>query len=159
MGSVLRFSYPMYRLSRWILFPAILIFAISTDRISKSIFAAIEPIQILPGILSTTHHQNTGLIANVPLPSFLIYILIITALLFLLIILARAILSKTNMDSYFLLLILGGALGNLWDRLQYGFVFDWILLFKTSILNLADLWIFIGLAGLFLLRIGHFEKR
>lgn len=46
-------------------------------------------------------------------------------------------------------LLVGGAIGNLYDRLTLGYVRDWIMLFRASILNLADLFIIVGCLGLF----------
>jgi lipoprotein signal peptidase len=39
---------------------------------------------------------------------------------------------------------LGGALGNIYDRMVYGYVFDWILLFESSIVNVADMAVIVG---------------
>jgi len=40
--------------------------------------------------------------------------------------------------------IFGGALGNLIDRVTRGYVFDWILLFGQSAINIADIAIIEG---------------
>ncbi|MFW6171903.1 MAG: signal peptidase II [Planctomycetota bacterium] len=49
-------------------------------------------------------------------------------------------------------MILGGALGNLWDRVQHGSVRDFILVYigprKWPNFNLADVWICVGVAAL-----------
>jgi len=44
-----------------------------------------------------------------------------------------------------LCLILAGAIGNLWDRFAWGYVFDWILIGGTSIVNIADICIAVGI--------------
>ncbi|MBI5413910.1 signal peptidase II [Candidatus Peregrinibacteria bacterium] len=48
-------------------------------------------------------------------------------------------------------LILGGALGNLMDRILQGKVVDFIAVWKFPVFNLADTWIFLGVS-FFLLR-------
>jgi signal peptidase II len=51
-----------------------------------------------------------------------------------------------------LAIAIGGALGNLWDRLEWSFVFDWILIVNRSVINLADIAIALGLLLYFLAR-------
>lgn len=46
-------------------------------------------------------------------------------------------------------LLIGGALGNLYDRLRLGYVRDWLLIGNRSVLNFADLCIIFGCLGLF----------
>jgi signal peptidase II len=48
-------------------------------------------------------------------------------------------------------LILGGAVGNLIDRLLFGYVIDFILVYRFPVFNLADACVVIGV-GLILLR-------
>jgi signal peptidase II len=48
-------------------------------------------------------------------------------------------------------LLLGGALGNMLDRLRLGYVTDWIARGERNAFNLADLAIYVGLGGLALL--------
>jgi signal peptidase II len=48
-------------------------------------------------------------------------------------------------------LLLGGALGNMLDRLRLGYVTDWIARGDRNAFNLADLAIYVGLGGLALL--------
>ncbi len=55
-----------------------------------------------------------------------------------------------------LALILGGAIGNLFDRLVYGYIIDFIFLhyksFSFPVFNLADSFIFIGVALILVFR-------
>ena len=66
--------------------------------------------------------------------------------------LKRALATGTTLQVTGLAMTIGGALGNLWDRLQWSFVFDWILVVNRSILNLADIAIGAGLLIYFLAR-------
>jgi signal peptidase II len=100
-------------------------------------------------VLSTwvhiTAHRNYGLMANLPLPGFLIIILSLLALAVLAYGLYDAGKQARIFDVLTLSLVLGGALANLYDRVAFGFVFDWLMFFQTSIVNAADAAIAIGL--------------
>jgi len=118
-------------------------------------------IQIIPGFFRLTHTENTGaafsLFADSPahwktgmLIAFsLVALVIVFALLWTN---ARA-LTPTGIG---LSLILGGALGNLWDRLASGRVVDFLLLYvrqyQWPVFNLADSAIVVG-AGLLVIEI------
>ena len=113
-------------------------------------------IQIIPGFFRLTHTENTGaafsLFADAPalwrnafLVSFsMIAIVIVVALLW-----KQA--RSLTMTGIALSLILGGAAGNLWDRVASGRVVDFLLFYirqyQWPVFNLADSSIVIG-AGL-----------
>ena len=59
--------------------------------------------------------------------------------------------QKNNFFSVFAcMLILSGAFGNLIDRIRFGYVIDWILLFQLSIFNISDIAIGAGIIILLL---------
>ena len=135
------------------------------DRWSKRMVAArialYTHIQIIPGLFRITHTENTGaafsLFADSPshwkttlLIGFsLVAMVVVSVLLWKQ---ARA-LSITGVA---LLLILGGAVGNLWDRIASGRVVDFLLVYvkqyQWPVFNLADSAIVIG-ASLLVLEI------
>ncbi len=96
-------------------------------------------------LIGITQHYNFGLLADLPVPQW--FILTCTGLA----IIGLAYLSLSYLttdrlyETYPLALILGGALSNLWDRIRYGYVFDWILLFGRSVINIADIAIGLGI--------------
>jgi len=96
-------------------------------------------------ILTTTHHHNFGLIANVPLPLLLIILIVLGVMGFVMYALVIADKHQKTVDLIALAFILAGAAGNLWDRVTLGYVFDWILVYQLSILNLADISVGLGL--------------
>lgn len=106
----------------------------------------------LPGIIELSHHINRGLIANIAVPPILIIIFtVIIALGLFFFLLTHA--SRRLPDTYALACILGGALGNIYDRIVFSFVFDWILIFRVSLINIADIAITFGVLWyIFLLR-------
>ncbi|MEO5928152.1 MAG: signal peptidase II [Patescibacteria group bacterium] len=131
----------------WIV--GILLAAVLTiDRFTKLAFMkASAPADVLRigDILTFTQHQNHGVIANLPVPLPIIVLLTLAALLALVLLLKRTLDKGTTLQAAGLAIAIGGALGNLWDRLQWSFVFDWILLFNRSIINVADIAIAVGL--------------
>jgi signal peptidase II len=91
---------------------------------------------IITNVLELIRHENTGIVANLPLP--LPLTIGVTAVIMAAI--AVAISRSFHMiETVALAQIFGGALGNLIDRLTRGFVFDWILLFGQSAINIADI--------------------
>ncbi len=132
--------------------------AFFVDRLSKQYFIArAVPGEVIPNIFGFTHHHNFGLMANVPVPMWLI--LLVTGAFTLVVTWAawRAIAQAHFLESIALGFILAGALGNFVDRAVWGFVFDWILLFDRSIINIADAVITLG-AVLFLIEISRRER-
>jgi len=121
---------------------------VAVDRVTKIVMMA-RPLSrgpfLFPDVFEFTRHQNFGIIANIPLPLFLIIacsavILVLVAFGF-----VRAVRRRELREAIALTFILAGAIGNLWDRLQWQFVYDWILLFGRSAINLADIMIGIGI--------------
>ena len=127
------------------------------DRWSKRLVAAhiamYTHVQVIPGFFRITHTENTGaafsLFADSPshwktalLIGFsLIAMVIVSVLLWRQ---ARAL----TLTGIALSLILGGAVGNLWDRVASGRVVDFLLFYVKSyqwpVFNLADSAIVVG---------------
>ena len=120
-----------------------------------------KEISIIPGFFSITHTENTGaafsLFADSPshwktamLIGFsLIAMVVVSVLLW-------KLSRPLTMTGIALSLILGGAVGNLWDRVATGRVIDFLLLYvktyRWPVFNLADSAIVIG-ASLLVLEI------
>jgi signal peptidase II len=115
--------------------------------------------------LSLIHVRNTasafGLLAN---QTFLIIIISIAALLFILLFL-RYLSPATNLSIVSISLIMGGAVGNLIDRLRFGYVTDFIYFrlwgnFHWPAFNIADASIVVGVIVLIysFYRSGVFKK-
>lgn len=135
------------------------------DRWSKRLVAAhiamYRHIQVIPGFFRLTHTENTGaafsLFADSPahwktglLIGFSVLAMVIVS----------ALLWKQErpltITGIALSLILGGAVGNLWDRIASGRVVDFLLFYvkqyQWPVFNLADSAIVVG-AGLLVLEI------
>ena len=136
-----------------------------TKRLVAARIAMYAHIQVIPGFFRITHTENTGaafsLFADSPShwkTAFLITSSVI-AMIVVLILLWRHE-QAVNLTGIALSLILGGAIGNLWDRVASGRVVDFMLLYvkqyQWPVFNLADSAIVIG-ASLLVLEIvvGH----
>jgi signal peptidase II len=140
-------------------------FVVAIDRWSKRLVAAriamYTHIQIIPGFFRLTHTENTGaafsLFADSPshwktamLIGFSAVAMVIVSIL-----LWKQVRALT-MTGVALSLILGGAVGNLWDRVASGRVVDFLLFYvkqyQWPVFNLADSCIVIG-ASLLVLEI------
>jgi signal peptidase II len=100
---------------------------------------------------------NENLSFSIYLPKILIYILTLTILIALSWLLKNQIKKNALATSIFLTLIIASAAGNLYDRIVYGGVIDFISLkifhFQWAIFNLADIFITFGVIGLLILEL------
>lgn len=137
-------------MSRWFSLSFLLALLVGIDRVTKIQmieWSADSGPLLFPGILELVHHHNFGIIANLPVPQILIVLVTLLVIVGVVLVLYRSIHQKKLWMVISLTILLAGAIGNLWDRLQWGFVFDWILLFGHSAINLADIFIAVGLVG------------
>ena len=127
-----------------------------TKHLAATRIALYRHIQIIPGVFRLTHTENSGaafsLFADSPahwrngfLIGFSVIAMVIVAVL-----LWKQVRALTT-TGIALSLILGGAAGNLWDRLASGKVVDFLLFYikqyQWPVFNLADSSIVVG-AGL-----------
>jgi signal peptidase II len=154
-----------------VLYLTIAIIVVVLDRWSKNIVARrirmYSHIQVIPGFFRITHTENTGaafsLFADSPAPwkTGMLIAFSVIALIVVVILLWKN--QSTNIATGIgLSLIMGGALGNLWDRLVRGRVVDFLLVYvkryEWPVFNLADSAIVIG-AGLLVIEILFAKSR
>jgi len=118
-------------------------------------------IQIIPGFFRLTHTENTGAAfslfadSTAPWKTGLLIAFSVIALIVVSVLLWKNHHAHT-VTGIGLSLIMGGALGNLWDRLARGRVVDFLLFYvkryQWPVFNLADSAIVVG-AGLLVLEI------
>lgn len=135
----------------WLVLPGILL-----DRITKRAAAsALAPHRVMPaidGVLSWAYTENRGaafsLLSGRSLLLVLLPILLIAALLVYL--LRRP--ENPVLERAGVWCIIAGGLGNLWDRLAYGCVIDFIRLdfVNFAIFNVADIFVCLGAAAVVL---------
>ena len=122
------------------------------DRITKIIVCSIlktgESIPIIKNFFSITLAKNTGVAFSLLEGKIDIVIIVTLIVLFLIIDMLRKNNIKENEKKYYALMI-GGALGNLLDRIIYGYVIDFldfkIINYNYPIFNIADSCIVVGI--------------
>jgi signal peptidase II len=149
-------SFPAPRKLPWLLL--ISVFVIAADRITKTLVASSVPLgdgkTVIPGFLRITHWLNEGaafsLFADSASPNAVRWGLIaFSAIAAIAVLIALIRLgSRISFATVALALVLGGAIGNLHDRLAYGSVVDFIevhiLGYHWPDFNVADSSIVIG---------------
>jgi signal peptidase II len=137
------------------------------DQVAKALVRASIPLHasrtIVPGFLDLTHVQNSGAAfgflnaADFPMKQALIAVIATAALISIAIYAAR-LSPHQRMARFGLALILGGAAGNLIDRVTAGYVVDFVdVYWKTYhfwAFNVADSAITVGVIGMMLEMIG-----
>jgi signal peptidase II len=149
----------------------IALIVIVLDRWTKHLvaqrIALYSHIQIIPGFFRITHTENTGAAFSLfadsasPWRTGLLIAFSVIALL-----VVTVLLWKNNhahiATGVGLSLIMGGALGNLWDRIARGRVIDFLLFYvkryQYPVFNLADSAIVVG-AGLLVIEILFSKSR
>ena len=145
---------------------ALLIVAVvfTADRVVKQwcieVLRAQGSIAFWPGVLHFTYAENTGAAFSILSGRRLLLTLLPIAALGLLLFLYFRRLYAHPLTDFALPLIMGGALGNLYDRIAYGYVVDFleIRLFRFAIFNLADCAISVGSALLILYLVLHWKE-
>jgi len=109
-----------------------------------TLYESWTPIPYLERILRITHTSNTGAAFGLFSESgnFFTVVAIVVALIIIYYIASYPSLPRIVQIS--LGLQLGGALGNMWDRVQYGWVIDFVDIGFWPIFNVADISIVIG---------------
>lgn len=92
-------------------------------------------------------HENYGLSFNIPVPVFVPLLVALLAVIAVMIYVYRESERLNILTLVALALFVGGTLGNAYDRMAFGYVRDWIAIYR-SIVNLADVFILIGLGVL-----------
>ncbi len=119
--------------------PAICVFL--ADRLTK--LRAIEhlvskPVKVLP-YFSLTYAENTGVSFGLFRGNNTFFILFTLALAGTLLFLRRKVEAYGKVAALGLALVLGGAIGNLYDRISYGYVVDFFnFSFFPAVFNVAD---------------------
>jgi signal peptidase II len=143
--------------SRWAIFVVTALLVVVADQASKAAIAArLEPgesIEILGSWLVFVHGQNTGALFGLLGQSATI-LAIVSPFVIGAIVWYQARAGSSPLIALALGLLLGGAIGNLIDRLRFGYVLDWVdagiggIRFWTF--NIADSAITISILLLFL---------
>lgn len=133
------------------------LFVVLLDRWTKRLVAThvsiYSHIQIIPGFFRITHTENTGAAFSLfaDSPSHWKTVMLISFSVIAMIVVLVLLWNQTrgvSLTGVALSLILGGAVGNLWDRVANGRVVDFLLFYikqyQWPVFNLADSAIVVG---------------
>ena len=153
---------------KYVLFLIISLIIFLIDRLSKNYILNIAEVEGSVDIFVNSYLNiyliwNTGI--GFGLLSFdksLIYNLITSLIIVINILIIYMIIKTNDIRSYFLVFVLGGSLGNLFDRLYYSAVPDFIDInykeFHWFIFNVADIFITIGIICLIFAELMNYKK-
>ncbi|MBU2573264.1 MAG: signal peptidase II [Elusimicrobia bacterium] len=141
--------------------PLIVLAVFAIDRIAKALalrHLLFKPVEVLP-FFSLTYVENTGVAFGMFRDNNAFFIVFSIALIGGLLVFRRKLPASGLAARAGIALVLGGALGNLYDRLAYGFVVDFFdFSFFPAVFNVADSAITAG-AGLLAIGINRREGR
>lgn len=127
--------------------PVILI-TLTVDQLSKLIVQQLmvegQSIPIIPAVFYLTYTRNPGAAFGLMPYQTLFFIVISVAVIALMLAAARRISAHRHLLRTGMGLVVGGAAGNLVDRLRFGLVVDFLDLRVWPVFNLADAAIVIG---------------
>jgi signal peptidase II len=103
-----------------------------------------ESIPVIKSIFHITYVENTGIAFGLFPQGHFLFIVISFIIIAVIIFFERKKIIKSLREKICLGLILGGALGNLIDRLRFGFVIDFLDFRIWPVFNLADSGVCIG---------------
>lgn len=128
----------------WLIYLFVFFF-FSLDRITKYYFVLTGNHYIIwPNFLVLEMHKNSNIALSLPLVNFIYYPLIIIILFCLFYLLVDSYKKQNKYLSFCILFIVAGALSNLFDRLRWGGVIDFIDFPWWSVFNLADCYIIVA---------------
>lgn len=104
--------------------------------------------QIIPNVLEFRHNRNTGMAFSQLQGQNVLLILIVVVVVALLIYYYRSLPQGRLSLRLAIGAVLGGALGNVIDRIRLGSVTDWIHITRYPTFNLADSFITVGMITL-----------
>jgi len=133
------------------IFIIIAVFLTSLDRFLK--FIAINnffdtPQKIIVNFLNLKFVKNYNIAFSLPVNGLILNFIIILIIIGLLYSLIYLIKKQNYKQSTYLIFIIFGAISNLLDRLEFGFVIDYFDLKYFTVFNLADMMIVGGVIGI-----------
>ena len=131
---------------------------LSLDQFSKYLIRQkmylTESIPVIKGMFHITYVENTGIAFGLFPRGHSLFIIISLIIILVIVFFERKKALKSPGERFCLGLVLGGALGNLIDRLRFGFVIDFLDFRIWPVFNFADSAVCIGgvLIAFFLLK-------
>ncbi|HHW54179.1 MAG: signal peptidase II [bacterium] len=107
-----------------------------------------DSIPLIPGVFHLTYVQNTGAAFGFLRGKTLFFIVVAVLVLGFIIFLAPRLSREKPLLGLVFGLLLGGALGNLIDRIRFGYVIDFLDFRVWPVFNIADMAIVVGVCFL-----------
>ncbi len=138
--SILKLIYKFNRTLKGSILVSFLFFVVS--QISRLFFLRLESVYL--GFIGITHFKNDKFAFSLPIPDLFIYLiyLVIAVIVALYIVLKGK--KFDQVDRFAWVLVISGAISNIFERLLFGYVYDYIRIFN-GVFNFADGCIIIGL--------------
>jgi len=140
-------------LKRAPLVPLLAVITLALDQFTKWLVASnlavnqsVDPIPALFGVLAITHVTNTGVAFGLFKEAGTFFIFVAVVVITVIVVYLRQLPQDQWLVRLALGLQLGGAFGNLVDRLRLGYVVDFIDLKIWPVFNVADSAIVVGVA-------------
>lgn len=115
-----------------------------------------QSISVIDSFFSITYAKNTG-VAFSFLEGRVSFVVLMTIIFLVFILRYIKVNTLSKIESIFYGMVVGGAIGNLIDRLIYGYVIDFfdfnILGYSFPIFNIADIMIVVGILGLLIFEV------
>jgi signal peptidase II len=128
-----------------------IVLSLTLDQITKhlaTLYLRFGEIKNLFGFFHFTYATNRGIAFGL-FPGVKEAVIYLTLLIIVTISLVPLLFKVSRMTEMFIGFIVGGALGNLVDRIRYGYVVDFLTFdYWPTIINVADIFIFIGSIGI-----------
>lgn len=121
---------------------AVAFITFALDQVTKLFVVEVE---IIRDLFSLTLEKNKGVAFGVEIPLY-VTIPLTASLIILGIFLLNKYMDLRKHTALFLAgIVIGGAFGNLFDRIVHGYVIDFISIWKWPVFNLADTFVTIGI--------------
>ena len=138
-------AQPPVTRSRWLLFGALAIAIVVFDQVTKAVvvgsLAVGQRVDVIDGLVRIVHSRNSGILFGM-LPDSAPLFAVVSLLVLVLILLYESRAGRSLVTTLALGLLLGGAIGNLLDRIRYASVVDFVDLGVGSLrwytFNVAD---------------------
>lgn len=131
-----------------VVFYSVLLLTLALDQLTKFLalrgLSQIDTVEIIPRVFHLTLVHNTGIAFGFFRQHPSILLSLITLSLIFLFLWGRNMPKENKTERFALALILGGAVGNWFDRLRFGAVIDFLDFRVWPVFNLADSAITIG---------------
>lgn len=98
-------------------------------------------------MVDVTLHKNPGITFDIPIPIWIIALVTVFVILWL-VDRAMSVRREEPMVAIGIASVVVGATNNLVDRLVHGFTTDYLMFFQTSIINISDVMIVVGMGML-----------